>query len=91
MFKVCIQYSENFQGNSVFQGKRSCSKILNCEKYIQYSEKFLGKLCFQCKRKLLKNRELWKNFNTVYIIHFGAIRVIWASVGCNLDQSRDWL
>jgi len=31
-----------------------------------------------------------KIFNTVYI-HLGVIRVIWASVVCNLDQSRDWL
>ena len=31
-----------------------------------------------------------KIFNTVYI-HLGAIRVIWASVVCNLDQCRDWL
>ena len=31
-----------------------------------------------------------KIFNTVYI-HLGAIRAIWASVVCNLDQSHDWL
>jgi len=49
-----IQYSEKFLWNSVFQGKRRCSKILNSKKYIQYSEKFQGKLCFQDKRKLLK-------------------------------------
>ena len=30
--------------------------------------------------------------NTVYwvYIHMGVIRVIWTSVVCNLDQSRDW-
>jgi len=28
--------------------------------------------------------------NTVYV-HLGAIRAIWASVVCNLDQSHDWL
>jgi len=27
---------------------------------------------------------------SVYI-HLGLIRVIWVSVVCNLDQSRDWL
>jgi len=31
-----------------------------------------------------------KNLNTVYI-QLRTIRVIWASVVCNLDQSRDWL
>jgi len=31
-----------------------------------------------------------KIFNTVYI-QLGAIRVIWASVVCNLDECRDWL
>jgi len=31
-----------------------------------------------------------KIFNRRYI-HLGAIRVIWASVLYNLDQSREWL
>jgi len=31
-----------------------------------------------------------KIFNTAYI-HLGFVRVIWASVLCNLDQSREWL
>jgi len=31
-----------------------------------------------------------KILNTVYI-QLGMIRVTWASVVCNLDQSRDWL
>ena len=51
---------------------------------------FRATLFFQGKRKLLKNREREKIFNTVYI-HLGAIRAIWASVVCNLDQSHDWL
>ena len=52
--------------------------------------KIPGQLCFfQGKRKLLKNRQLWKNLNTV--IRLGAIRVIWASVVCDQDQRRDWL
>jgi len=29
-------------------------------------------------------------FETAYI-HLGVIRVIWASVLCNLDQRREWL
>ena len=53
--------------------------------------KFSGQRCFfQGKRKLLKNRELWKNFQYC-VIHFGAIRVIWASVVCNQDQRSEWL
>jgi len=45
---------------------------------------------FHGERKLLKNRERWKNFQySVYSL--GAIRAIWASVVCNLDQSHDWL
>jgi len=34
-----------------------------------------------------------KSFNAVYsvYIHLGVIREYWASVVCNLDQSRDWL
>jgi len=33
-----------------------------------------------------------KIFNTVYsvYIHLGVILVIWATVVCNLDESRDW-
>jgi len=92
--KNCIQYSEKFQSKLCFSGQvQSCSKILNCKKYIQYSENFQGKLFFKesanCS-KLLNSENI---FNTVYSrwIHFGVIRVIWASAVCNLDQSRDWL
>ena len=49
-----IPYRENFQGDSVFQGKRKLLKNPECKKYIQYSEKFQG------KRELLKNPE-WQN------------------------------
>ena len=52
--KKYVQYSEQFLGNSVFQGKRKLLKILNSKKYIQHGENFQGKLCFQGKRKLLK-------------------------------------
>ena len=38
-----IKYSENFQDNSVFQGKHKFLKNPECKKYIQYSEKFPGK------------------------------------------------
>jgi len=39
---------------------------------------------------LLKILNGEKSFSTAYI-HLGVIRVIWASVLCNLDQSRAWL
>jgi len=42
---------------------------------------------------LLKNPEGWKIFlcSVFSVYSVGVIRVIWASVVCNLDQSRDWL
>jgi len=66
-------------GQTLFSGQAQFVKNPECEKYIQYSENFRATLFFQGKRKLLKNRELWKNFNTVYI-HLGAIHVTWANV-----------
>ena len=62
--KKYIQYSEKFQRKLCFQGKRKLLKILNVKSTV-YSLlwKFSGQLCFfKGKRKLLKNRELWKNF-----------------------------
>ena len=52
--KKIFQYSEKFQGNSVFQGKRKLLKSPECRKYIQHCEKFQGNSVFQSKRKLLK-------------------------------------
>ena len=80
---------------------QSCSKILNGKKYIQYSEKFQGNIqysekfqgdsvFFRASASCSKIVNGEKIFNTVYI-HLGAIRAIWASVVCNLDQSHDWL
>jgi len=65
---------------------QSCSEILNGEKYLQYSEKFQGKLCFSGQAQVAQKKEK----NSVHI-HLGVIRVIWASVVCNLDQRRHWL
>ena len=80
-------------GHPLFFRASACKllKTPECKKYIQYSEKFQGKLCFfrasaSCSK--IVNRE--KKFNTVYV-HLGAIRAIWASVVCNLDQSHDCL
>jgi len=37
--KKCVQYSQNFRGNSVFfRASASCSKILNDKMYMQHSE-----------------------------------------------------
>jgi len=49
--KKIFQYSEKFQGNSVFQGKCELLKNPECKMYIQYSEKFLGNSVFQGKRR----------------------------------------
>jgi len=77
-------------GHTVFQ--RKLLKNSECEKYIQYSEKFLGKLCFSGQAQVAQTSGE-NNFNAVYSVysHLGEIRVIWVSVLCNLDQSRDWL
>jgi len=55
--KIHFQYSEKFQGHSVFHDKRELLKNPECEKYIQYSEKCQGNSVFQGKRELLKNPE----------------------------------
>ena len=60
----------------VFRASASCSKILNVKDIFNTVENFRATLFFQDKRKLLKNRD----------IHLGAIRVIWASVVCNLTK-----
>ena len=91
--KKYIKYSEHFQGKLCSSGQaQSCSKILNGKKYM-YSAKFQGKLCFSGQAHVAHKSWMVKKFNTVYslYIYLGVIRVIWASVVCNLDQSRDWL
>ena len=52
--------------------------------------KFSGQLFFSGQAQLAQIVHGEKLFNTAYI-HLGVIRVIWASVLCNLDQSREWL
>jgi len=77
-----------FRANSVFQGKRRVAQkswmvrnIFNTAKILRENSVFEG------KRKLLKNPEPWKYFQysifSVYSLE--VIRVIWASVVCNLD------
>ena len=85
---ISIQWK--IPGKLCFQGKLKLLKILNVRS-IFTTAKISGQLCFfQGKRKLLKNRELWKNFQySVYSLC--SDRVIWASVVCNQDQRHDWL
>ena len=59
MIKIHIQYSEKFQGNSVFQGKRKFLKNPEQKIYIQDCE-FRANSVFQGKRKFLKNSEYKK-------------------------------
>jgi len=89
-----LQCSQNVQGKLCFSGRaQSCSKILNDKKYIQCSEIFQATLFFMASASCSKILNGENIFNTVYSmhIHLGVIRVIWASVVCNLDQRRDWL
>jgi len=61
--KKYIQYRENFQGKLCFQVKHKLIKILNIKRIFTTVKIFRATLCFfQGKRKLLKNCELWKNF-----------------------------
>ena len=78
-------------GQTLFSRQAQVVKNPECKKYIQYSENFQGKLRFfrastSCSK--IVNGE--KFFNTM-CIHLGVICVIWTSVVCNLDQSRDYL
>ena len=88
-----VQYSE-FRANSVSQGKRKVAQRSWMVKNILNTVKiFRANSVFQGKSKSLKNPERWKIFqyNVVGVYSLGVIRVISASVMCNLDQSRDWL
>jgi len=73
-----------------FRASASCSKILNVKSIFNTVKNFRADWFpgeAQSYSKILKSENI---FNTVYV-HLGVIRVIWASVVCNLDQSRDWL
>jgi len=50
-----------------YRASASCSKLLNCKKYIQYRETFQGKLCFQVKHKFIKILNIKRTFTTVKI------------------------
>ena len=83
-----IECNEKFQANFVFQDKRRVAQkswmvrnIFNKVKILRESSVFEG------KRKLLKFPEQWKYFQySIFSVYsLGVIRVIWASVVCNLD------
>ena len=83
-----IQYSEKFQGKLCIQGKRKLLKILNVKCIFNTVKLFRATLFFRVSASCSKIVKGEKMFNTVSI-HLGAIRVIWAGVVCNLDQSHD--
>jgi len=58
-----FQYSEKFQGNSVFQVKQKLLKNPECKKYIQYSEKFQDKLCFSGQAQVAQKSWTVKKFS----------------------------
>jgi len=77
-----------------FRASASCSKILNVKYIFNIVKNFRANSVFQGKLRVAQKSWMVRNiFNTMYsvYIHLGVIRVIWASVVCNLDQSRDWL
>jgi len=77
-----------------FRASASCSNILNVKSIFNIVKIFRANSVFHCKLRIAQNSWMVRNiFNTVYsvYIHLGVIRAIWASVVCNLDQSRDWL
>jgi len=55
--------------------------------YIHYSKNVRAST--SCS-KILNGEKMFNTVFSVYI-HLGMIHVIWASVVCYLDQSRDWL
>jgi len=86
-----------FSGQTLFfRESAKLLKILTGKKYV-YSEEFQGKLYIsgqvhvakKCE-KIFNSVNCEKIFNSVYpvYIHLRVIRAIWASVVCNLVQSR---
>jgi len=87
-FKKHIQYSEKFQGNSVFSGQAQVAQQSWMVRNIFNTVKILlENSVLESKRKLLNNPEQWKYFqySILSVYSLGVIRVIWASVVCNLD------
>jgi len=64
MIKIHIQYSEEFQGNSVFQGNRKLLKDLNVKSIFNTVKNFWATLFFRASTKLLKNAEWQKIYST---------------------------
>ena len=78
-------------GETLFSGQAHVDKNPEYKKYIHYSENFQSNSMFvRASASCSKIVNCEKIFNAVYI-HLWAIRVMWASLVCNLDQRRDWL
>jgi len=84
---------KNFRATLIFWTSASCSKILNDKKYLFNALNSGHTLFFRASASCYKILNGEKMFNTVYsvYIHLGVIRVIWASVVCNLNQRGEWL
>ena len=77
-----------FRANFVSQGKRRVAQKSWMVRNIFSTVKILREnSVFEGKRKLLKNAEQWKYFqySMFSVYSLGVIRIIWASVVCNLD------
>jgi len=89
--KKYIQYMQwKFSGQLSFSGQSQVSqKLLMVKKF--NTVKILGQtLSFRASASCSKILHGEKIFNTAHI-HVGVIRVISASLLCNLDQCREWL
>jgi len=74
-------------GQTLFSGEALVAQKSWMIKYTSIQWKIPGQLCFSGQaQKSWTVKKFW-----IQCIFSWAIRVIWASVVCNLDQSRDWL
>ena len=73
-----------FRASAVAEKSWIVKNIFNAVKIFRATVFFRANACYS---KIVNCEKI---FNTVYI-QLGAIRVIWASVVCNLDECRDWL
>jgi len=78
-------------GQTLFSGQAQVVKNPEPEKYIKHSENFQGNSVFSGQAQPAQKSRTVKKFSIQFTYSLGVIRVIWTSVVCNLDQSRDWL
>ena len=87
IFNTC---NEKFQDNSLFQRKRKVAQKSLMVKNFNTVKNLGQTVFFKASASCSKILHGEKMFKTAYI-HLGVIRVIWASVLCNLDQRRECL